>query len=190
MKVELCNFGRIKITLSESDLIGLKLTVNTLTQPTYMAKLTLLALYKVAADKLKLDTASTDILIEAYPHLSGGVFYFTPLKTAKKKFLAVKSSPLYAYDFFDGNDLFLAIETLYNNPGTRKTYSKIYDIDGVFRLVTEFEPYKICEFCDQIRPFCDIKKHTCEHGRALTGDNAIYEIGEKLTKPLGLLPPP
>lgn len=189
MKVELCNFGRIKITLSESDLIGLKLKINTLMQPTYMAKLTLFALYKVAVEKLKIDATSTDILIEAYPHLSGGVFYFTPLKTAKKKVLAVKSSSFYAYDFFDGNDLFLAIETLYNNPNSRKTYSKIYDIDGVFRLITETEPYKICEFCDQIRPFCDIKKYTCEHGHALTGDNAIYEIGSKITKPLSPLPP-
>lgn len=188
MKVELCNLGRIKVTLIGSDFKVLNLNFGALLKPSYTTRLILQALYKVAAEKLKVDIKSSRVLIEAYPFFDGGVLYFTPLQS-KKTVLEAKASTLYAFDFFDGGGLLNAIEQLYSDQNARKIFSKLYDVDGVFRLVLAAKPFTVCEFCDCLFPFNEVKKYTCEHGRVLTGDNAICEIGEKLTKPLNPQPP-
>lgn len=180
MKVEASNYGRVKVILSNSDLKGLRLSFTALSKPTYTTKLTLLALFKVAAEKLNINADSSKMLIEAYPHLNGSVLYFTPLASLKHKRLTLKENiPLYAYDFYDGSNLLFAIEKLYKCDAYRNTYSKVYDINGIFRLVLAVKNYTVCEYCDSYYPFSLVKEYTCEHGRALTGDNAVYEIGLK-----------
>lgn len=181
MKVELSNLGRVKVTLNRNDLQRLGLKIDALHQPTISNKIILLALFKAASIRLNQSTDASKILIEAYPHINnGGVFYFTPLKADKKKFLGIKACPLYAFDFYDGTNLLCAIEQLYINESNRKIFCRIYDINGTFRLVLAASPHEVCEFCDCYFPFSEVKKYTCEHGRVLTGDNAINEIGLKL----------
>lgn len=180
MKVELCNLGRVKVTLGGNDLQKLGLEISDLQNPSFKNKIILLALFKAAMVKLELPEPHSKILIEAYPHLNGGgVFYFTPLKPERKVF-EVKSCPHFAFDFNDGTNLLTTVERLFNNPNTRKIYSKIYDVNGIFRLVLAANPSIVYEFCDNHYRYNEVKKYTCEHGSALTGDNAIYEIGEKL----------
>lgn len=180
MKVELCNLGRVKVTLGGNDLQKLGLEMSALQNPSFKNKIILLALFKAATVKLKLPEPHSKILIEAYPHLNGGgVFYFTPLKP-ERKISEVKSCPVFAFDFSDGTNLLAAIERLFYNPNTRRVYSKIYDVNGTFRLILAANPSFVYEFCDHFYRYNEVKKYTCEHGHALTGDNAIYEIGEKL----------
>ena len=185
MTVESGGFGRIKVTLTYEDGHALGLGFNTIDCKRPQTRLILRALFRAAAEKLHQDLPENRLLIEAYPHINGGgVLYFTALATPSRKRLRVKRKPsVCAYDFNDGTNLLLAIERLYKSEILKTSKSYIYDVDGVFRLVINNEHNLDCdikEFCDSIAPYERVKKYTCEHGRMLTGDNAIIEIGSKL----------
>ncbi len=191
MTVEMSDYGRIKVILNHKDLKGLGINFKTLCNPSTETRLILKAIFKIATERLGQNLTFNHTLFEAYPHLNGGgVFYFTPLALDKKNQIQIKSNRFfYACDFYDGGNLLTALEQLYLNPLTRNTPSKIYDLDGFFRLVIADAHSIVYEFSDGVLPFTKIKKYTCEHGRALTGDNAIYEIGQKLIAPSNPLPP-
>ncbi len=185
MTVESDGFGRIKVTLTYDDSRQLGISFNTIDCKRPQTRLILRAIFKAAAEKLGQSLPTNRLLIEAYPHINGGgVLCFTALALSTKKRLKIKKkSTSFAYDFNDGTNLLCAIERLYKSEPLKNYKSRIYDVDGVFRLIINSEPKAdsdIKEFCDSVSPYERVKKYTCEHGRVLTGDNAIIEIGSKL----------
>ena len=185
MTVESGGFGRIKVTLTYEDSCQIGINFKDIDCKQAHTRLILRALFKAATQKLGQNLPANRLLIEAYPHINGGgILYFSAISTVPRKRLRVKKKPEYfAYDFNDGTNLLCAIERLYKNEPLKTSESRIYDVDGVFRLVINCEhnfDSDIKEFCDSATPYERVKKYTCEHGKVLTGDNAIIEIGSKL----------
>ena len=185
MTVESSGFGRIKVTLTYEDGCQLGINFKSIDCKQAKTRLILRALFKAATQKLQLSLPTDRLLIEAYPHINGGgILYFSALATVPRKRLRVKKRPcFFAYDFKDGTNLLFAIERLYKNEPLKASESRIYDVNGIFRLVinsVQGLDSDIKEFCDNVTPYERVKKYTCEHGKVLTGDHAIIEIGSKL----------
>lgn len=180
--------GRIKVILSIEDVDKLGISVEDIDCSNPDTRLLLRALFKTAAERIGINCDSEKLLIEAYPHIGGGgVLYFTPLDNKEKEYLKIKSSVnTYTYEFSDGTNLLNTIKFFYNNDLTKNIISYLYEINKKFYLIIENAP-KSCneifiakELCDNFYKNKNIKKYACEHGKALSGNNAISEIGENL----------
>ena len=176
--------GRIKVELNNNDIEELQIDIDKIDCSNYSTRLLLRAIFKAATERIGLDLSSKRLLIEAYPNLhGGGILYFTPLKSDEVKRLhAVKKEQFCILDFSDGTALLNAIETLRPCTSLLNEKSSIYDIDGIFRLIINYDNdsreyiERAKEFSDEV--YCDkaIKKYTCEHGKMLAGEYAINEI--------------
>ena len=192
MKVTSHQGGKIKVLLTKEDLSQLGLSFSAIDCSDPDTRLLLKAVYKLAALNTG-EICSRRLLIEAYPHPSGGgILYFTPLQErGKTKRLRLKSykkeAPCFNYVFSEGDPLMKAIDTLYRNPESRDLPSEVYDVEGVFLLIVY--PCSPLPVLQEIKEFSGdffqgdrTVKNTREHGKALTGKNAIREIGEKISR--------
>lgn len=185
--------GKIKVLLTKDDISELGLSLDSLDCSNPDTRILLKTVYQLAAIKTDRVVSGNRLLIEAYPHINGGgILYFTPLLgKAPRKGLRLKRIPpkvkTLNYVFEDGDGLLKAICILYSNLSTRNLCSEAYDVDGVFLLsvYTSVFPsilHRIKEFSENFFIGDHLKKHTREHGKALTGRNAILEIGEKINR--------
>ncbi len=186
------NMGRIKVILSSSDVENLGISIKEIDCSDPDTRLLLRAVFKMASYRIGKNLDSGRLLIEAYPSLDGGgVLYFTPLeKSTAKKRLRLKqvkagTDNCYNYIFKEGEALLQAIKLLYANEDTLKLTSCLYSIEDKFVLTVEGNPQltpliRAKEFSDLFLMGRHINKYTREHGKALTGENAIMEIGSKL----------
>ena len=176
--------GRIKVELNAKDIEELQIDIDKIDCSQQATRLLLRAIFKAATEKIGLNVSSKRLLIEAYPSLhGGGILYYTPLKSEDtKKLQATKKELFCILDFYDGTELLNAIETLKHCPELLKIRSSIYDIDGKFRLIINYNN-ESREYIERVKEFSDevyfdetIKKYTCEHGKMLAGECAISEI--------------
>ncbi len=184
--------GKIKILLTAEDTSAMGISFKTINCKDPDTRLLLRAVYKMAKLRSGEDYNSRRLLIEAYPYINGGgILYFTPLeenrgrKRLKLKTLKPTSDRL-NYVFPEGSCLLKAIELLYQNEHTRPLYSELYTVDDVFLLTIHSLPdlsvlHEIKEFSRDFFTGRQAEKYTGEHGKVLTGKNAIREIGEKIT---------
>ncbi len=185
--------GRIKIVLTTEDVKELGISLNKMDCSDPDTRLLLRAVFQLAAYRLGGDFRSKRLLIEAYPHINGGgILYFTPLtERSRSKRLKLKHSSAdggcFNYVFQHGDGLLKAIDILYESPDTRGLHSKVYNIENVFLLMVYGESclpplHEIKEFSHRFFTGEGLKKYTREHGKALTGERAIEEIGEKISR--------
>lgn len=185
--------GRIKVILSSADVEDLGVSINRIDCSDPDTRGLLRAVFQLAAYKLGKSMQCPRLLIEAYPNLTGGgVLYFTPLEERKRaKRLRLKlpqeDCGCFNYIFKEGGELLESIGLLYKNKETRFLKSQVYNIDNLFLLTIYGEPsimllHKIKEFSHQCFMGETHKKYTREHGNALTGENAIEEIGSKISQ--------
>lgn len=187
------NSGKIKIVLTPEDMKELGVSLKTLDCSNPDTRLLLRAVFQLAAYRLGKNFRSKRLIIEAYPHLNGGgILYFTPLREKNSdKTLKLKQgnypSDCFNYIFQDGEGLLGAIDTLYKNPKTKNLTSTVYSIDNIFLLTVYGDSslsalYEAKEFSHRFFKGEQLKKYTREHGKALTGQQAILEIGEKISQ--------
>lgn len=187
------NSGKIKIVLTSEDMKELGVSLQTLDCSDPDTRLLLRAVFQLAAYRLGKNFRSKRLLIEAYPHINGGgVLYFTPLEEKNKlTTLRIKHSSAddscFNYIFPDGDGLLRAIDTLYKSPDTKELISVVYNIDNIFLLSVYGDSslsalYEIKEFSQHFFRGEQLKKYTREHGKALTGQHAILEIGKKISQ--------
>ena len=184
--------GRIKVIMNSDDLKELGLDYGELNCSNPETRLLLRAVFKLAACRIGKDYNTSQLLIEAYPHPHGGcVLYFTPLKNRPKKRLRIKekATPIHkehCYFFADGDEFLRAVDILYANPFTRNLKSLAYSTETAFVLII----ISACELpvMQEIKEFSQlflqgehIKRYTCEHGKLLAGENAIANIGQRIS---------
>ena len=193
MKVIPDDSGKIKVMLTREDMAELGFSLNTIDCSDPETRLLLRAVYRLAAIKVQRAANESRLLIEAYPHIDGGgILYFTPLKEkSTRKRLRLKKPPQKSgslnYVFGEGGELLRAIDMLYRNPLSQNLPSEVYYIDGFFLLTVYAPPilsvlHEIKEFSGDFFTGDRMEKHTREHGKALTGKNAILEIGSKISQ--------
>lgn len=184
--------GRIKIVLTTDDTRELGISMAKIDCSDPDTRLLLRAVFQLAAYRLGKNFRSKRLLIEAYPHINGGgILYFTPLEERRKVGrLRFKHKPDEShrlnYIFKEGDGLLKAIDILYGNPESRHLRSQVWNIDDAFLLTVQGDfhidtLHEIKEFSHTFFKGTEHIKHTREHGRALTGENAIEEIGEKIS---------
>ena len=193
MKAISDNDGKIKVMLTREDISELGISLESLDCSDPDTRLLLKTVYRLAAIKTDKVVSGNRLLIEAYPHINGGgILYFTPLKgKAPRRGLRLKRIPQKSrtlnYVFEDGDGLLKAIDILHSDPSTRNLCSEVYAVDDVFLLSVCASSipsalHRIKEFSEDFFIGEHLKKHTREHGKALTGKNAILEIGEKISR--------
>ncbi len=185
--------GRIKVVLTSADVKELGVSLQRIDCSDPDTRLLLRAVFKLAAYRLGKNLNHRRLLIEAYPNVSGGgILYFTPLeeRTPTKR-LRLKQNDsengCFNYVFKEGDGLLEAINILYKSENTRSLPSRVYNIEDSFLLTVYgtddiMTLHKVKEFSHHCFMGEAIKKYTREHGKALTGENAIEEIGSKISR--------
>lgn len=179
--------GRIKVVLSIEDALELGISLKEMDCSNPETRLLLRALFKTAIEKIGINSSSDRLLIEAYPHISGGgVLYFTPLQEKTEHIKIRTGDKCYCFEFSDSTSLLDVIKTLYENVDYSQTNSALYELEDKFYLIFDsvsyISPINLIakEYCDKAYKDKGMQKYIAEHGKALCDKNAIYEIGKAI----------
>lgn len=186
--------GRLKVSLTGADLSELHITYAQLDYDNAKTREVLRRLMGYASDETGVELTPGRLLIEVFPAPEEGcVIYFTQLEeTPARSRLRLKRQPRHTlpdvYEFNNSGDMLSAIEQLYKHNPERELKSSLYLLDGKYRLIVYTEQ-EDTYFSALLKEFSDASYHsstdeayTREHGKRLSENNAVTEVGGALAK--------
>ncbi|HHW45722.1 MAG TPA: adaptor protein MecA [Clostridiales bacterium] len=192
MTIHLEEPWRLRVTLSAKELLDYQLTFDDLDYNCPETRKILGLLIQAAAEQTNFNIDQGKLLIEVFPGQAGGcTIYFTKIGTPCKKQRRLKikkSTPSvvpYIFEFASSGDMLSAVEQLYMRNEFRDLKSKLYLLDGKYRLIIypdtdENFTVVLGEFAEAVYRKNIATAYTTEYGKLLAGDNAIKKIGKAL----------
>lgn len=192
MTIHLEEPWRLRVTLSAKELLDYQLTLDDLDYNCPETRRVLGLLIQTAAEQTNFNIDQGKLLIEVFPGQTGGcTIYFTKLGMPYKKprrLKVKKSTPAvvpYIFEFATSGDMLSAVEQLYMQNEFRNLESKLYLLNGKYRLViypdtNENFTVVLGEFAEAVYRKGLTAAYTTEYGKLLAGDKAIEEIGRAL----------
>ena len=193
VKIELCEEGRLKITLQKEDMSRMEMSYEELDYSNMQTRKMIWEILDEANRKTGFDTSGGKLLIEAVPLSDGGcILYFTVLSQSaqpesRRTRLKRLSGP-YLYRFQGTEAMLSAIENLWKAKGKAILASDLYRLDRDYYLVLYTDQKNCEEFSPVLSEYGraagsgnSTAAYVAEHGEVIASENAVQRIACCLT---------